>query len=54
MASGDYDVIVVGAGVGGITAASLLAKSGLHVLVLDRNYLPGVGCPKPAAGPCPA
>ncbi|MGA2974195.1 MAG: FAD-dependent oxidoreductase [Spirochaetia bacterium] len=41
MQRGDYDVIVVGAGVGGLTAASLLAKSGLAVLVVDRNYMPG-------------
>ena len=32
-----YDVIVVGAGPGGITCAALLAKKGLHVLVLDKN-----------------
>ena len=41
MKRGDYDVIVVGAGVGGLTAASLLTKSGLAVLVIDRNYMPG-------------
>jgi prolycopene isomerase len=40
----DADVIVVGAGVGGLSAASLLAKSGLRVLVIDRNYLPGGAC----------
>ena len=32
-----YDVIVVGAGPGGITCAALLAKRGLNVLVLDKN-----------------
>jgi protoporphyrinogen oxidase len=32
-----YDVIVVGAGPGGVTCAALLAKKGLHVLVLDKN-----------------
>src|SRR5512137_2880705 len=41
MQRGDFDVVVVGAGVGGLTAASLLAKSGLAVLVIDRNYMPG-------------
>jgi prolycopene isomerase len=41
MKRGDYDVIVVGAGVAGLTAANLLAKSGLAVLVIDRNYMPG-------------
>ena len=32
-----YDVIVVGAGPGGVTCAALLAKKGLRVLVLDKN-----------------
>ena len=40
----DADVIVVGAGVGGLSAAGLLAKSGLRVLVIDRNYMPGGAC----------
>ena len=38
-----YDVIVVGAGIGGITAAALLAKRGLKVLAVDQHFLPG-GC----------
>ena len=33
----EHDVIVVGAGLGGITCGALLAKSGLKVLVLDKN-----------------
>ncbi len=41
MSRGDFDVIVVGAGVGGLSAAGLLAASGLEVLVIDRNYMPG-------------
>ncbi len=32
-----YDVIVVGAGLGGITCAALLAKWGLKTLVLEKN-----------------
>ncbi len=32
-----YDVIVVGAGPGGITCGALLAKRGLKTLVLDKN-----------------
>ncbi len=33
----DYDVIVVGAGLAGNTAAYLLAKAGLEVLVIERS-----------------
>jgi prolycopene isomerase len=39
-----HDVIVIGAGLSGLTAAGLLAKSGLSVLVLERNYMPGGAC----------
>ena len=38
-----YDVLVVGAGIGGLTAGALLAKRGLKVLVIEQHYLPG-GC----------
>jgi prolycopene isomerase len=36
-----YDVIVIGAGIGGLTTASLLAARGQDVLVLEQHYLPG-------------
>ena len=36
-----YDAIVVGAGLGGLTAAALLAKSGRSVLVVERHDRPG-------------
>jgi prolycopene isomerase len=36
-----WDVIIVGAGIGGLTAAGLLVKAGLRVLALDRNPHPG-------------
>ncbi len=39
-----YDVIVIGAGLAGLTAAGLLAGRGLSVLVLERNYMPGGAC----------
>ncbi|MGQ9475996.1 MAG: phytoene desaturase family protein [Actinomycetota bacterium] len=39
----DYDVIVIGAGCGGITAGALLAKQGRKVLVLEQSDRVG-GC----------
>lgn len=38
-----YDVIVIGAGNGGLTAAATLAKAGVSVLLLERHNIPG-GC----------
>ena len=38
-----YDVIVVGAGNGGLTAAAMLANRGVDVLVIEQHYIPG-GC----------
>jgi len=38
-----YDVIVIGAGNGGLTAAAALAKAGTNVLLLERHNVPG-GC----------
>jgi len=39
----DYDVVVVGAGNGGLTASAALAQKGLDVLLLERHNIPG-GC----------
>ncbi|MBY0525093.1 MAG: NAD(P)/FAD-dependent oxidoreductase [Gemmataceae bacterium] len=39
-----YDIIIVGAGHNGLTAAAYLAKSGLKVLVLERRELVGGTC----------
>lgn len=41
MASNQYDVIVIGAGHNGLVAAAYLAKSGRHVLVLERRPMMG-------------
>ncbi len=39
-----FDVIAIGAGLSGLTAASLLAKRGLKVGVVDKSYNPGGSC----------
>lgn len=39
-----YDVIVIGAGLSGLTAASLLSKRGLSTLVLEAKNKPGGSC----------
>jgi phytoene dehydrogenase-like protein len=37
MVSGEWDTIVIGAGMGGLTAAAKLVKAGQRVLVLEKN-----------------
>ena len=37
------DIVVIGSGMGSLSAAVILAKHGYHVCVLEQNYLPG-GC----------
>ncbi|MGE5348570.1 MAG: FAD-dependent oxidoreductase, partial [Actinomycetota bacterium] len=38
-----YDVIVIGAGLGGLTAGAKLAREGMKVLVIEQHSRPG-GC----------
>ena len=37
------DVVVIGAGLGGLSCAAYLAKAGLKVLLVEKHYVPG-GC----------
>ena len=39
----EYDVVVIGAGIGGLACAAYLAKRGKRVKVLEQHYVPG-GC----------
>jgi len=41
---GRYDVIVVGSGIGGLSAAALLSKQGKRVLVVEQHDKPGGFC----------
>lgn len=36
-----YDAVVIGAGLGGLSAATMLARNGLSVLLLERHNVPG-------------
>jgi enediyne polyketide synthase len=40
----EYDVIVIGSGVGGLSTAALCAKRGFRVLVLEQHHKPGGFC----------
>src|SRR5438105_12578110 len=39
-----YDAVVVGAGVGGLTCAALLARARLRVLLVEQHYMVGGYC----------
>jgi phytoene dehydrogenase-like protein len=36
-----YDYVVIGAGMGGLSAANFLARYGKRVLVLEKHRVPG-------------
>ena len=38
-----YDVIIIGGGLGGLTAGSKLAKDGKKVMLVEQHNIPG-GC----------
>lgn len=39
-----YDAVVIGAGIGGLTSAALLARAGLRVLLVEQHYMVGGYC----------
>ena len=39
----EYDVVIIGAGIGGLTCGAYLAKQGRKVKLLEQHYVPG-GC----------
>jgi prolycopene isomerase len=39
-----YDVVIIGAGVGGLTCAALLARAGLRALIIEQHYMVGGYC----------
>jgi prolycopene isomerase len=39
-----YDVIIIGAGIGGLTAGNILVKKGYKVLILEKHNIPGGYC----------
>ncbi|HEU4390358.1 MAG TPA: NAD(P)/FAD-dependent oxidoreductase, partial [Blastocatellia bacterium] len=39
-----YDAVIVGAGIGGLICANLLARSGLRVLLVEQHYMVGGYC----------
>src|SRR3954468_3340510 len=39
-----YDVVVIGAGIGGLICAALLARQGVRVLLVEQHYMVGGYC----------
>jgi len=46
-----YDAIIIGAGVGGLTCGNLLAKHGMKVVMLEQHFQPGGYCTSYKRGP---
>jgi prolycopene isomerase len=46
----EYEVIIVGAGVGGLTAGAILASQGIDVLIVEQAHQPGGCCTSFRAG----
>jgi prolycopene isomerase len=42
--NGSYDAVVIGAGVGGLVCANLLARAGLQVLLIEQHFMVGGYC----------
>ncbi|MFH1397957.1 MAG: NAD(P)/FAD-dependent oxidoreductase [Candidatus Omnitrophota bacterium] len=40
----EYDIIIIGAGIGGLTCGCYLAKAGLKVLIVEQHYKAGGYC----------
>lgn len=43
VSSHQYDVVIIGAGLGGLVSAAVIAKKGFKVLIVEKNSYPG-GC----------
>ena len=39
----DFDAIIIGGGLGGLSAGAILSRHGKKVLLLEQHYIPG-GC----------
>jgi phytoene dehydrogenase-like protein len=39
-----YDAVIIGAGIGGLICANLLAREGLRVLLVEQHYMVGGYC----------
>ena len=39
-----YDCVIIGAGIGGLILANLLARDGLKVLLVEQHYMVGGYC----------